>query len=257
MARRWQAPDEAGAGRADQLALSGARREPLNPAALGRWCERVGAGARDARGLAALQPALDGRQHTARMRVFLTGDAPRTALDLDPTPWFRMTETQITRPLADFLNEGGSSRILAFLRALPCAGVALPDSLVDGRASAEVPAAGGRVDLLVTGRWGGRTYGAAVEVKIDHKLHNPLGAYARLAGDEGLSIAGKSAGRATGVLVVLARHASGATRKRLSANRGWKFAHWSGFLRRFERELAGTDDDDFRAFRRMVWDRFA
>lgn len=239
------------------MALSRVPREPFDRTSLARWCERVGTGAREARGLAARQPLLDARQHATSMRFYLTGGAPRTALDVAPAPWFRLTETQITRPLAEFLNEGGAKRILAFLRALPCTGVTLPEALDNGRASAEVPAAGGRVDLLVTGRKGAKTYGAAVEVKIDHKLHNPLGAYARLAGDEGMTIAGRSAGQATGALVVLARQASDATRKRLSANRGWRFVHWSGFLRRFERELALTsDDDDFRAFRRMVWDRF-
>lgn len=257
IAQRWRSSDEPGANLGVQLTLSHKPREPRDPTALANWCERIGTGVRDARGLATQQTGLDTGHHAARMRLFMTGEGHRTALDIEPTPWFRMTETQITRPLADFLNEGGTRRILAFLRALPCAGVALPDALESGRARAEVPAAGGRVDLLVTGRARRRTYGAAVEVKIDHTLHNPLGSYANVARDEGLVIAGKSPGTATGALVVLARHASAATLKRLSANRGWTFAHWSGFLRRFERELAcAPDDDDFRAFRRMVWDRF-
>ena len=108
-----------------------------------------------------------------------------------------------------------------------------------------MPAAGGRVDLLVTGRSGKQTYGAAVEVKIDHSLHNPLGSYAKLADAAGLAVAGRSALRPTGALVVLGRCSSERIRKRLSSNRGWRFVHWIGFLRRFERELAhGPDDDD-------------
>lgn len=244
-------------GLASHLSLSKSEREPHDPSALGRWSERLGVEARRAFWLAARLEALRVDDGGARLRKFLTGNRSPNALDVSPTPWLRMTETQITRPMADFLNEGGPRRIMAFLRALPCAGVVLPDAFDSGGASAEVAAIGGRVDLLVTGRRGRRTYGAAVEVKIDHKLHNPLGSYARLAAEEGLAVAGRSEGRATGALIVLARSSSEATRKRLSRNRGWRFVHWSGFLRRFERELVSVpDNDDFRAFRRMVWDRF-
>lgn len=240
--------------------LSRAPREPFERTALDRWSQRLGAGARHA--AATLAGKLDVlRASTGDMDVdirrFMTGGHTPSALDVPPTAWLRVTETQITRPLASFINEGAPQRALAFLRALPCTGVELPVSFDSGNASAEVPADGGRVDLLVTGRSGGRTYGAAVEVKIDHSLHNPLGSYARVAEKEGLAIPGRSKLRATGALVVLGRHPSEAIRKRLSRNRGWRFVHWSGFLRRFERELAhATDDDDFRAFRRMVWDRF-
>ncbi len=242
---------------ASQLSLSRAPREPFDTAALARWGDRLGVGAKRATWLARRREDLGADVSSVHLRRFMTGGGPKSALDVEPTLWLRVTETQITRSLADFINEGGPGRVMAFLRALPCAGVDLPDAFESGRASAEVPAVGGRVDLLVTGRTGTRTYGAAVEVKIDHKLHNPLGSYARLATDEGLAVAGRFQGRTTGTLVILARSTSNATRKRLSHNRGWRFVHWSGFLRRFERELAhAPDDDDFRAFRRLVWDRF-
>lgn len=245
------------AGLPVQLRLAKLLRQPSDIAALSRWGERIGAQAKRAGWLAARRRDLEFDIPSVHLRRFMTGGESRSALDVEATPWLRITETQITRPLADFINEGGPQRVIAFLRALPCAGVVLPDTFDSGRASAEVPAAGGRVDLLVTGRRGTRTYGAAVEVKIDHKLYNPLGSYARLAAAEGLAVAGRSQGQVTGALVVLARNASTATLKRLSHNRGWRFVHWSGFLRRFERELAQfADDDDFRGFRRMVWDRF-
>ena len=244
-------------GWASHLSVAKGVREPHDPPALGRWSDRLGVEARRALWLASSLEGLREGDGAARLRTFMTGHRSPSALDVASTPWLRVTETQITRPMADFLNEGGPRRIMAFLRALPCAGVNLPVAFDSAGASAEVNAAGGRVDLLVTGLRGRRTYGAAVEVKIDHKLHNPLGSYARLAADEGLAVAGRSKGSATGSLVVLARSSSEATRKRLSRNRGWRFVHWSGFLRRFERELADVpDDDDFRAFRRLVWDRF-
>lgn len=118
-------------------------------------------------------------------------------------------------------------------------------------------AVGARVYLFVTGRHGSRTYGAALKVKIDHGLKNPLAAYAKVARDAGLAVAGRSGGRPTGALVVLARSSKKSMRKRLSRNSGWRFVHWSGFPRRHERKFAkGADDDDFRAFRRHIWDRF-
>ena len=257
--RRSQRPaaPEASADLAAQLRLGAARREPSDRAALHRWGRRLGTDAREAGWLARRLGPLRAGVAIGDLRRFMTGDRERTALDVAPTPWLRITETQITRPLADFINEEGPRRAMAFLRALPCVGVDLPDTFDSGAASAEVPADPGRIDLLVTGRSGRRTYGAAVEVKIDHALHNPLGAYARVASESGLTIAGREEGRPTGSLIVLARTANAATLRRLGRNKGWRFVHWSGFLRRFERELANArDDDDFRAYRRLVWDRF-
>jgi hypothetical protein len=242
---------------AAQLSLAGAPREPSRPEALEHWGKRIGAEAKRANWLAPRREQVGARLSTACLRRFMTGGGARSALDVAATPWLRITETQITRPLADFVNEDGPRRAMAFLRALPCAGVTMPDTFESGGAKAEVPAEGGRVDLLVTGRRGRKTYGAAVEVKIDQKLHNPLGSYARLALSEGLALKGRSKGQPTGALVVLARRATKATLGRLSRNHGWTFVHWSGFLRRFERELAvAGDDEEFRAFRRVIWDRF-
>lgn len=43
---------------------------------------------------------------------------------------------------------------------------------------------------------------------------------------------------------------------RLARNPRWGFAYWSAVLLRFERELAAIeDDDDFRRFRRTLWER--
>lgn len=240
-----------------QLALARLPRAASDAGALRRWADKIGIDARDASWLSGRRERLGVDVASSALRRFMSGGAKISALDVEPTPWLRMTETQITRPMADFLNDGGPARTMAFLRALPCTGVALPDAFDTCLARAEVTAVGGRVDLLVTGRHGSRTYGAALEAKIGHRLDNPLGAYATVARDAGLAVAGRSRSRPTGVLVVLARSPKESTRKRLSRNSGWRFVHWSGFLRRFERELAnGADDDDFRAFRRQIWDRF-
>jgi hypothetical protein len=239
------------------LWLSQASPEPADQGALARWGERLGVSVRRARWLGARLEEVTADFTAAPLRRFLAGDRTRTALDVEPTPWLRLTETQITRSLADFINEDGATRALAFLRALPCSGVDLPPEFQTGRARAEAPSAAGRVDLLITGMAGDRKYGAAVEVKIDHVLQNPLGSYASLAVDEGLVISGPP-GKPTGTLVVLARGASAGTLKHLGENKGWRFVHWTAFLRRFEHALAhASDDDDFRAFRRSLWDRLA
>lgn len=241
----------------EQLALARQSRETAKAKALRRWADKIGIDARDASWLSSRREPLGAGVESDAPRRFMTGEGKISALDVEPLPWLRMTETQITRPMADFLNNGGPARTAAFLRALPCAGVELPAAFDTSLARAEVTAVGGRVDLLVTGRTGSRTFGAAIEVKIDSGLKNPLGAYAAVARDAGLAVEGRSKGRPTGALVVLARSSKKSTRQRLSRNKGWKFVHWSGFLRRFERELAtGADDEDFRAFRRHIWDRF-
>jgi hypothetical protein len=159
------------AGLARQLALARFPREPFHPKALPKWGVRLGVEAQHASWLKDRREPLGAEMSSFHLRRFMTGGGPRSALDIEATPWLRMTETQITSSLASFISEGGPRRVLAFIRALPCSGVTLPDTLDSGRAAAEVQAAGGRVDLLVTGRRGNRTYGAAVEVKIDHRLH--------------------------------------------------------------------------------------
>lgn len=186
-------------------------------------------------------------------------NAPNNALHLAPHHWLRVTETQATRGLAVFLLEGGSDRALSFLRAID-PDIGWPSHLTDLRVEAEVAAGGGRIDLLVQGSSAGKRWGAVVEAKFGHDLKsNPLPDYAHHAKTAGfvLNAGGDRAG-ATGTLVVLALKRSETTTRRLSMNRRWRLLHWSALLRRLEAELRGrADDDDFRRFRRTLWDRIA
>lgn len=241
------------------LLAPGLRARDLAP--LQAWGHRIGLQARDALHMAsAFRSLLE--QRTTRIAA-LSGyfglDAANNALHLAPHRWLRVTETQATRGLAVFLREGGSDRALSFLKAID-PDIEWPSHLTDLEIETEVAAGGGRIDLLVRGSSDGRRWGAVVEAKFGHDLKsNPLPHYALHAKTNGfvLNAGGDRAG-ATGTLVVLALRRSQTTTRRLSMNRRWRLLHWSALLRRFEAELRGrADDDDFRRFRRTLWDRIA
>ncbi|WP_380784905.1 hypothetical protein [Sphingomonas sp. R86521] len=223
------------------------------------WGQRIGLQARDALGVVDPLRALLEPRGTRLVAVsrFFGLDSPRHPLHDAPLHWLRITEPQATCGLAYFIRQGGAARALAFLRAIDD-DIRWPAALADVRALAEVPVGGGRIDLLVTGKAHGRTWGTVVEAKFGHDLRsNPLAAYALRAKADGLVVRSKTQDRAaTGCLVILAPKRSRTTTARLARNRRWSLLHWSSLLRRFERELDDeTDDDEFRRFRRTLWDR--
>lgn len=222
------------------------------------WGERVSSRALDALQLAerlgadvASSPKL-----SSAVTTFFGADHPNHAFGVEPLKWLRMTEPQSTRGLALFLQEGGSERILPFLRALHPQ-LDWPDRFDRVWAEAEVPAGRGRIDLLLRGRIGSTVWGAVVEAKFGHHVRsNPLPDYRRVAMSLGLQPCGPDRTGGTAVLAILGQFTCATTQSRLDRNRDWRFVGWQPVLRRFERGLADhADDEEFRTFRRTLWER--
>lgn len=226
--------------------------------ALRAWGLRVGLKARDSIWVSRRLPEFT-RHNADRGQAilgFFGADNSTHAFRLDPVRWLHITEAQATRALAQLLSAGGAARILAFLRALS-SDIAWPATLTRAKAEAEVRAGNGRIDLLVTGEAEGRVWGAVIEAKFGHHLKgNPLPAYAKLGRERGLCFPSDAEPSPTAALFIMAETNCRTTRSRLNRNKGWRFTHWTSFLRRFERELTGLpDDNDFRQFRRTLWER--
>lgn len=229
-----------------------------DPEPLRRWGHRVGLKARMALHLSGnlTNYLKDAPELGTAITVHFGTDSPSHSFHAEPHHWLRLTERQTTMGLASFLTEGGSDRVLAFLRAL-APEIAWPGDLCEVRALAEAPAPKGRIDLLVTGTSGGKVWGAAVEAKFrHHPRHNPFSAYRNAALAEQLVIAAGPGSEPTGALRILGQVCCGVTTQRLNKNKDWRFVGWKTVLRRWEFELRGLpDDDEFRRFRRTVWER--
>lgn len=221
---------------------------------LASWGMRVGLRARDSLHLGELLPALVSPVEPPVLRFF-GSDHPGHAFNCEPHRWLKLSEVQCTGGLAGFLNEGGPDRILAFLRAL-APHVVWPPHFDGARAEAEVRTRRGRIDLYLRGRVGHQVWGAVIEAKLDHHSRdNPLADYRRFTLANGARL-WPTATAGGVILVILGRALCTTTARRLASNRDWEFAAWQSVLRRFERRLAGLrDDDEFRRFRRTLWER--
>lgn len=200
---------------------------------------------------------LDGRRDGVQAISAYFGLHPAHCFHAKPVAWLQPTEAQVTRALAQFLQAGGASRILAFLRAIDPM-IDWPAELSSAHAAAEVPTRKGRIDLLVTGTANGRFWGAAVEAKFGHHLkHNPLHDYARHIEELGRSMTAQAEEPMMLTFVVVGQNAkSKITRTRLGRNRRWQYLSWQALLRRFERKIENQPDDSaFRQFRRTIWER--
>ena len=179
--------------------------------------------------------------------------------------WLRLFETQVCRGLSEFLGpdrtEGGVRLLLEAL--VP--DFAWPEALEDGAIDLEVKCNSGgrhqklpsRIDMVISAKSHGKRFGAVVEVKIGkQKLINPLPSYTSHVKDEyGLWPADCDGEGANAAFVVLVPRASQKLRQRLShfRNRHWKIVEWSVLLRRLEARLS-HDSQDFRHFRKAIWD---
>lgn len=223
--------------------------------ALRAWGRRLGSHARRALKFAEeLRSLADGNARSeVHVRRFYSLDLPGHSFACEPHAWLRMTETQTTGGLAHFLRAGGTDRTLAFLRALSPE-LAWPADLTSLRIETEVPAGRGRIDLLITGTSRGRLWGAVIEAKLEHNLGgNPLSDYVACATARGLI---RKDIEPSCAFVVVAPRNEAKTRSRLARNTRWCFRSWADVLRRFECELSPSQmDDDFRRFRRTLWER--
>jgi hypothetical protein len=165
-----------------------------------------------------------------------------------PYSWAAFHEPQITKGIAHFLSIGTGLqrrlRIYAFLRALRVPG--LPND-AESLKTVEAIAEQGRIDLKVLATTtGGVRIGAVIEAKLGHKITSgQLPKYKKLslaAADELL-------------LCVVAPGGTKSSRRALKKNESWQFHTWRSVLLALEEHLpAQADDDEFRRFRRTVWE---
>jgi hypothetical protein len=225
--------------------------------ALRAWGYRIGLAARDA--LVAggdIERSVGDRNARVKAISEHFGLAnPHHCLHVEPLGWLRLGETQATRGLQHFLTSN-NVRTRLFLKAL-APNIAWPPDLQDLNVEAETPAGRGRIDLLISGRSEEKIWGAVIEAKFEHSLEgNPLGDYMRHGMSLTMRLRTELPAERTGALIVLGKRACRQTRKRLSRNRHWRLVHWREVLRRFDGALAEPSlDDDFRRFRRTLWER--
>lgn len=183
----------------------------------------------------------------------LTGE--HHSLHVEPLGWLRLGETQATKGLQHFLARG-DARIRLFLQAVAPT-IAWPSDLEALSVAAETPSGRGRIDLLIHGHAQDRIWGAVIEAKFEHCLKgNPLNEYMRYGARLRMALVPDGTGARTGALVVLGKKLSRQSRKKMSRNAHWQFVHWREVLRRFDASLTEpTVDEDFRRFRRTLWER--
>lgn len=182
----------------------------------------------------------------------------------DPVYWVRLTEPQATSAFVDFLNADDRAvregRVRAFLRALGSDG-GQPDAVL-GEASAEAEADAGqqkRIDMLL--RWQDASNlrrGAIVEAKFGHQIsvgQLPQYRVHLLRGIE-RQYRKASESRERPLLFVVSSRRRRHDDKALARNRDWRWMSWRSLLLGYDRALAPEhDDDEFRRFRRTLWDR--
>lgn len=227
----------------------------LHIGALRSWGYRIGLAAKDALGASdEINRGVGARDvHVEAIRRHYGLENDHHSLHAETIEWLRLGETQATRGLEHFLSSSGD-RARAFLQALAPT-LNWPTDLSEISIETEKRAGRGRIDLMIFRHSQGATWGAVIEAKFEHSLKgNPLGDYRRYAANLGMAV--DDFAEPTGVMIVLGKRVCRQTRKRLRRNGQWRFVHWREVLRRFDTQLAEqTLDEDFRRFRRTLWER--
>ena len=175
----------------------------------------------------------------------------------------RQREPQVTRSFRNFLLDPVTR--VARCQAIFDAAIG-PSHLKLSAAFVPTADAADRMDLFISGMTADdRVCGLAVEAKFGHRLTpNQLGPYRSRAAKRLQAIAREKAIETAPelhLLVVAPSHRP-EDREVMDADRrrnqvpAWRLMTWRRFLLRFQAALPERHDDDaFRAFRRLVWDR--
>ena len=190
---------------------------------------------------------------------------PHHFFHAEPVNWLQLTELQATKAFVHFLNADGgivrNKRIQAFVVALGSGRKQQNVALHKACATAEAPAGKGRrIDLLI--EWidaAGFERGAVVEAKFGHRITTgQLRMYKRHLRErvERPYRQSQSAPMEHPVLCVVSPRRRSDDEKALRKNKGWRWISWRSLLLAYDRALeSACDDDDFRQFRRTLWDR--
>ena len=182
----------------------------------------------------------------------------------DPVSWVRLTEPQATSAFVQFLNAEDRTvrkeRVRAFLRALG-AGGGQRGAVLD-KASAEAEADAGkrkRIDILL--KWqddSDRSRGAVVEAKFGHHISKGQLSQYRVRLIRGIERHYRSdpGPQEKLLLFVVSSWRRRHDDKALGRNKDWRWMSWRSLLLGYDRALdPNHDDEEFRRFRRTLWDR--
>ena len=211
-----------------------------------------------------VQPPYDWSRGCAAMEAVFGFDRRHHLFHAEPVSWVRLTEPQATSAFVQFLNAEDRTvrkeRVRAFLRALGAGGGRR--GAVLRKASAEAEADAGqhkRIDILL--RWqddSDRSRGAVVEAKFGHHISTgQLSRYRErlLRGIEGRYRSDPGPQEELLLFVVSSRRRRHDD-KALGRNKDWRWMSWRSLLLGYDRALEPNhDDDEFRQFRRTLWDR--
>ncbi len=163
---------------------------------------------------------------------------------LQPDWGWRLTETQATRGLAHLVMQRDKEmRIQALLAGL---GIAVESGELS---DAEVVAEEGRIDLLI--RWAANTRAVVVEAKFAHRVTK--GQLSKYRQQSQKTVPPKGTRY---VLLLLDPEENVLLRGPQRAS--WTIRTWAACMMTMERCLrkpGAKDDDNFRQFRRMLWER--
>ena len=186
----------------------------------------------------------------------------------EPLEWVthvRLTERQVTKAIAHFLNSEDHvsrwGRIRALLAALGCRPDGMEGAPGKVRATAEASAAGNRsIDLLVEWQDGqGFDRAAVIEAKFGHDVtKGQLKTYRRhlLRIERRYREDGHIDELEPPLLFVVSPSYRRSDARALAKNRDWRWKSWRSLLLAYDRFLEPQHDDDaFRQFRRTLWDR--
>jgi hypothetical protein len=199
------------------------------------------------------------RQDIEQVRRFSGLEHENHCLHTRALEWLWPLERQATEGLAYFLQGSDLAtklrRVRAFLNALAPPACGWPHALESAVIYAEHPtkrgraAGAGRMDILVVATGEGRKVGAVIEAKFEHDLRNPLKQYERTAAELGLDE------RNCRFLVLGVRNDL-PMRRKLQRERPWQFISWRRLLSDLEGQMRSEyDDDEYRRFRRTLFDR--
>jgi hypothetical protein len=195
-------------------------------------------------------PVPDFRPETIN-KVFGNNGHEGHAFNAAPLNWgFVLTEPQVTRGLAHFLNAANTARRRrAFLTALGVEGPADDSRLAGGTVETEVATGnGGRIDLLM--RWSDAqgTHGIVIEAKFGHNISQ--GQLPKYRNHIVYKIKNTS-------FFVIGLQRKKKDDKQFRRNKSWEYMTWRAVMHRFEvalsRESGGDSDPEFARFRRSVW----
>ena len=170
--------------------------------------------------------------------------------------WAKFTEPQLTKGFAHFLNAPESDtrirRVRALLKGLGAA--KLGNDMNDVKVTAEaLTAENKRIDLLI--EWtdsADKRYAVAIEAKLDHVVtRDQLSAYSDHLDNCKCKVA-----KERRLLAVVSPRLSDHTAGELRNNTEWRWAAWRSLLLAHERALSDAfDDEEYRRFRRTLWNR--